>query len=574
MKRFIPGWLFSHWILLAWAIFAGIVGWWSNRPIPLALSYNELLPSVSFAPYRRGQSPLTRVYPSPAQVEADLASLVGVTRGVRTYSSREGLDRVPVLARRYGLTVTQGAWLTIPRQLDGTPTANEAEIDALIRVANANPDTVKRVIVGNEVLLRGELTPNQLIDYIRRVKAAVSQPVSYADVWAFFLKYPEVVQELDVLTIHILPYWEDEPVSLEESARHLMAIYQRMAQTFPGKPILIGEVGWPTQGRSRGAAVASLENSARFLRTVATLAREQGFDYNWVEAFDQPWKSAQEGTVGAKWGVVDESRHPKFALHGPVEVNPHWPLQLAMAVGLGLLGGWWAIRRSSSSRREIIWLGGLAQLLAGLVVCQAGYVLAISHSSLGDAWAVLRILFHGLLAWALITPEGTSDPWKALGRVLLPVYSGAAVFATVMLLIDGRYRDIPTLEFLVPALGVVVYGLGSGLWQRRSLMETLAAENLFQGSQQKGEGGYNAHAGRLALALVSAALLAPLSEAVALSRGQDFLLIHPHWEERWPLLLQALTANQQMLNWSLMLLLLALPWLAQWQKNLRRLPRC
>ncbi|CAK0746006.1 Beta (1-6) glucans synthase [Gammaproteobacteria bacterium] len=543
--------------------------WWFNRPVSLPLSFDEPLTSVSFAPYRRGQNPLTEVYPSPAQIEEDMASLVGVTRGIRTYTSREGLEDVPQLARKYGLILTQGAWLTVPYQLDGTPTFNEPEIAALIRSANTYPDTVRRVIVGNEVLLRGELTPAQLITYLRQVKAAVKQPVTYADVWAFFEKYPEVGRAVDFLTIHILPYWEDEPVSLEQAAEHVVWVYRRMQRLFPGKPILIGEIGWPTQGRTRGPAVPSVTNSARFLRIVARLSQENGFDYNWVEAFDQPWKSALEGTVGANWGVVNEQRRLKFGLDGPVVSNPDWLVQATVAVLLGVVG--FLLGKGGGSRwrqdEPRDWrVMALSQFLGSLVIIQAVYVWDISYTTVETSWAGLRIALHLLFAGVILAGMARrsvewSESVTLLGRRLIILYVVAALFTTALLFVDGRYRDIPTREFLVPGLGVTAYALARVRSEREAWLRAFSLPKLFPGNVR-----YDPISpGRTTLILLAAMWVGPLSESWALSRGQDFLHLHPSWAERIPLLLYALVANTEMLGWSILLGVMAVPFLAQWR---------
>jgi exo-beta-1,3-glucanase (GH17 family) len=547
--------------------------WWFNRPVVLPLSFDAPLTSVSFAPYRCGQSPIAQVYPSPTQIEEDMASLVGVAHGIRTYTSREGLEQVPLLARKYGLSMTQGAWLTVPYNPDGTPTVNDAELTALIRSANSYPDVVQRVIVGNEVLLRGELTPNQLINYIRRVKAAVKQPVTYADVWAFFEKYPEVGREVDFLTIHILPYWEDEPVSLKQAAEHVVLVYRRMQKLFPDKPILIGEVGWPTQGRSRGPAVPSVENSAYFLRTVARLSKENGFDYNWVEAFDQCWKSAQEETIGANWGILDAQRRVKFRLDGPVVPNPGWLWQAMAAVLLGVVGFLLVSEGQRSSWRQysprnLWWVVAMAQFLASLVIIQAIYVWSISYTTGEELWAGLRIAVSVLFAGAILTVAAGElrrsaarvKPAIHLALILMIFYALAAVFNTVLLLIDGRYRDIPNLEFLLPSLGIAAYVLaristqGEG-WIRASAPSDLLPINFrYENILFKS----------IATGLISAMIVGPLSESWALSRGIDFFHIHPNWAERLPLLMYALVANQEMLMWSALLGVMAVPFVAQW----------
>lgn len=533
--------------------------WWFNRPVPVELSFNEPFPSVSFAPFRRGQGPITQVYPTSEQIAQDMKSLVGVAKGVRTYTSREGLDVVPELGRKYGIEVTHSAWLGKKFAI------NDAEVDALIKAANAYPDVIKRVIVGNEVLLRQDLPPEQLIGYIRKVKAAVKQPVSYADVWAFWLKYPEVAREVDFLTIHILPYWEDEPVGVEGAAHHLVAIYKRMAEQF-GKPILIGEAGWPTRGRSRGPAVADMENAARFVRTLALVSKENGFDYNVVEAFDQPWKAFLEGTVGAKWGVIDENRRVKYAMSGPVEPSPDWPRHAAAAVLIG-----------SALSLALLWRrwdrydlrGGLfvlisAQLAGLFITWQTVNALAMAYDRLEDAWAWARIGLHAALsvtlAWAAAQqfrrePAKLNWPWA---EKLMPVYGFAAIVVGATLLLHGRYRDIPPVEFLAPCFGLTLYGLGRMAVLGKPWAEAFAVGRLFGGD------GFGA-AKRFTIGLALSALAAPLSEAWALSRGEDFITSHPQWSDRIPLLVRALWENQEMGVWAAMVVVMILPFWAEWR---------
>ncbi|MGR9087301.1 MAG: exo-beta-1,3-glucanase, partial [Gammaproteobacteria bacterium] len=210
----------------------GLLFWLVNLPQDAGPDVPEgKLNSVSFAPFREGQSPLTRVYPSSEQIESDLRMLAEQTRAIRTYSSLSGLQDVPAMARKHGLKLIQGAWLggkSIEKD-------NRAEIARLIKVANEYPDVIERVIVGNEVLLRGELEPEELLRYIRQVKRAVKQPVSYADVWSFYLRHPEIAEEVEFITVHILPYWEDEPLAVEEAAAHIEKHYRNIHKVYPDK---------------------------------------------------------------------------------------------------------------------------------------------------------------------------------------------------------------------------------------------------------------------------------------------------------------------------------------------------
>src|SRR5574343_578530 len=234
--------------------------------------------SLSFAPFREGYSPLEETFPLVEHIDEDLRLLADKTHSIRTYASLGGLEPVPALARKYGLSMIQGGWLGYG-YID-----KQKEMAALIKSANENPDVVKRVIVGNEVLLRGDMDVDRLIGYIRQVKSAVKQPVSYADVWSMYMQHPELIKEVDFITIHILPYWEDRPISVEEAPEHIRKVVEnvrREANTIaPNKAILIGESGWPSNGRQRGYSVPSVVNEAKFIRALLKVAKDNHFDVN------------------------------------------------------------------------------------------------------------------------------------------------------------------------------------------------------------------------------------------------------------------------------------------------------
>jgi exo-beta-1,3-glucanase (GH17 family) len=129
---------------------------------------------------------------------------------------------------------------------------------------------------------------------------------------------PYLEASVDYITIHILPYWEDRPVSPAHAVHHVATVYARVQRAFPGRRVMIGETGWPSEGRPRQAASASVVNEARYLREFLRYAATVDMPYNLIEAFDQPWKRAQEGTAGGYWGIFDAAGRPKFAMQGPV----------------------------------------------------------------------------------------------------------------------------------------------------------------------------------------------------------------------------------------------------------------
>ena len=313
----------AHLVLLFLGFFALVANgyWWRlGQPVTLPDSLVKRIACVSYAPYRKSdQSPFDpHLVVSAAQIDVDLRVLSQRFDCVRTYSVSAGLDQVPSIARRYGMKVLLGIWL------DRNPIDNEREVTRGIELARINRDIVPAVVVGNEVLLRGELPEPTLVDYISRVRAATDLPVTYADVWEFWLRYPKVAPAVSFVTIHILPYWEDDPVPIQDAVAHVREIRQKMQAAFPHRKILIGETGWPSEGRQRRGAVPSRVNQARFMREFLNWADASNISYNVIEAFDQPWKRGLEGTVGGYWGLYDDHLQAKFPLQGSLTEDPHW----------------------------------------------------------------------------------------------------------------------------------------------------------------------------------------------------------------------------------------------------------
>src|SRR3569623_384590 len=297
------------WTALVLAALAGVSGWWwMGRPVALPDAPSSRIACVSYAPDRRpGETPYDpSIFITPQRIDAELRALSQRFDCERTYSQGQGLAAVPAIARRHGMQVLMGIWL------GRDPVANAREVAMGIATARANADVLRGVIVGNEVLLRGELAPQTLAGYVRQVRAAIPAqvPVTYADVWEFWLRFRQMAGAVDYVTIHILPYWEDDPVPPEHAVRHVAEVYAQMQQAFPGKRVMIGETGWPSAGRPRRAARATRVNEARYLREFLGYAAGVHMAYNVIEAFDQPWKRVQEGTGGGYWGIIVGDARP------------------------------------------------------------------------------------------------------------------------------------------------------------------------------------------------------------------------------------------------------------------------
>jgi exo-beta-1,3-glucanase (GH17 family) len=423
------------------------------------LARGEKVKCISYAPFRTNESPLDPDVPvDPQLIEADLAQLSAITDCVRTYSVDHGLDRIPGIAKSHGMKVMQGLWLS-PQ-----PERNAREIATVIRLAQEYPDTIAAVIVGNEVLLRRDMSAGALARTIREVKAKVGVPVTYADVWEFWLRNRELANEVDFVTIHILPYWEDVPIRAGQAAQHVRAIRGQIAAFFPGKEVFIGEFGWPSAGRMREGALPSPSNQARTLHEVLLLGDRENYRINLIEAYDQWWKARLEGTVGGHWGLYDAVRRmPKFTWGGTVSDHPHWRWQAFGGIGMAALVLAAAMRRPTDKpelRRVWPRAGVIALISSGL----AGWTVenaALETFSLVDAlrtstWSIVALVLPVLGARALangqdapvlseiVEPKiprlGAFAWWLGALRLALLVI---ATQAAVALVFDPRYRDFP-----------------------------------------------------------------------------------------------------------------------------------
>ncbi len=507
---------------LAWLILLALAlisawGWWSlGRPVALPDAPSGRIACVSYAPFRlAGETPLDiHAFISAQRIDEDLRALSQRFDCVRTYSQGQGLSAVPQIAQRHGMQVLMGIWLGRDRK------ANAEQIRLGIATARAYPQVLRGVIVGNEVLLRGELSPQVLGGYVREVRDAIDVPVTYADVWEFWLRHPDLANSVDYLTIHILPYWEDQPVAPERALQHVADVYARVRAAFPGREVMIGETGWPSAGRPRQAASASVVNEARYLRGFLDYAATVHMPYNVIEAFDQPWKRAQEGTVGGYWGVFDAQSRPKFAMAGPVVEEPLWWLGwlagLAGALGFALFGararrwhgarGWiglglmgfasgaalaWQGRQLAFAARDgWEWVVSLSACAAALVtalllarVVAARLAGAVSSRELSRlkplpqphvASASVGAASAATFAPAAQDASGPVTPAAAAAWLRLS-WLFALAFYGLLMVFDGRYRDFPLGLFALPCVG---YALLDGLTARDTVALPLLEERF------------------------------------------------------------------------------------------------
>lgn len=526
------------------------------------------LKSLSYAPFREGQGPKEEIFPTIKQMDEDLSLLGQITYNIRTYASSEGsMPSIPELARKHGLTMLQGGWLSSYKANDAEKSAklkakNDAEMDALILSANQNSDVVKRVIVGNEVLLRGDLEPQELIAYIRKVKNAVKQPVTYADVWSEYMKHPELIKEVDFITIHILPYWEDEPISVSDAPTHVERIYKQVqeeAKKIVGdKPILIGESGWPSGGKQRGNSVPSVVNEAKFIRDFIQVATKNNFDYNIVEAFNQPWKSEFEGVIGAKWGLYDSSRQPIFPLTGKVYENPIWTKWLVASIVLFLLVTIFFKKQLTNlcPTRLVIFLA-ITQILTVLFVSQSQLLWTTSYIDFQRVQTLLILSFNagfvGLILQRVILILTKQTSTAALSKRLyygLLMVIAYALGKTAILAWDGRYVDFPTVVTQTTVFSLIALSTINFYFEKQAVnLTTLLGYIPSKPSCVK----------RVSHWIVSLSGLLIIGESYAFIVSRDLIAAHPSMINRLVTAISYTFSNTQLLFWLASLAVLAIP---------------
>jgi exo-beta-1,3-glucanase (GH17 family) len=466
---------------------AAIVTAWAWLGAPVQMPPSPLEPDknpycISYAPFRGDQSPFGPDIPiDPRQIDSDLVQLKPITNCVRTYSIDHGLDRIAEVAKRHGMRVLQGLWLS------NRPERSRRQVETAIALAKRFPDVIAAVVVGNEVLLRGEMAAPELARTIREVRTQVSMPVTYADVWEFWLRYPEIAAAVDFVTIHILPYWEDFPIPARDAAAHVEAIRRRMIAAFPDKEVFLGEFGWPSFGRMRAGALPSPVNQARTMHEVLARAKAEAYRVNLIEAYDQPWKRQLEGAVGGHWGLFNAyRREPKFAWGGAVSNHRYWGWQAAGGVALAavIFATAFVVRQRSGTRThsgfwlQVVVIAFVSGSLFGWTVANV----PLESLTIGDwlrslAWAAVALIAPVLGAAGLACGAGIPNFARILGRaaerpcdwpglslgVLLIALVVLSVQAALGLVFDGRYRDFP----FAPLTGAVVPFLLMTGWKGR-----------------------------------------------------------------------------------------------------------
>ena len=256
---------------------------------------------LSFSPYTEGQGPGTIV--GEEQIRERLAVIEPFVRWIRTFSCTDGHELIPAIAHEKGLKTLVGVWL------DDDKEHNDLELENAIRVAKDGH--VDILGVGNEVLLRGDLTEDELLDYIARAKEALPDvEVGYVDAYFEFAAHPRITDACDVLLANCYPFWEGCPA--EYALLYMKEMYRKAVEVAGGKRVIISETGWPNIGTPEGGAEPSFENAIKYFIDTYRWAEAEGIEIFYFSSFDESWKVGAEGDVGAYWGLWDKDGVPKY----------------------------------------------------------------------------------------------------------------------------------------------------------------------------------------------------------------------------------------------------------------------
>ena len=256
---------------------------------------------ISFSPYIEGQGPGTQI--GAEQIRERLSFIQPYTQWIRTFSCKEGNELIPQIAVENGLKTMVGVWL------DDDLEQNEVEIANAIEIAKAGHANI--LAVGNEVLLRGDLTEDQLLDYMSRVKqAAPGIDVGYVDAYFEFVDHPRVTAACDVILANCYPFWEGCPA--DHALLYMKDMYQRVVNVANGKKVIISETGWPNVGTATQGAVPSFDNAIKYFIDAYQWAEQDNNEIFYFSSFDESCKVGAEGNVGAFWGLWDKDGNPKY----------------------------------------------------------------------------------------------------------------------------------------------------------------------------------------------------------------------------------------------------------------------
>lgn len=271
----------------------------------LRILFKQVLQSgmhgLCFSPYEEGQNPGDML--SEKQIRRRMEIIRPYIKWIRSFSCTEGNELIPKIAKEYGIKTMVGAWLGKDDKV------NQQEVKNLIELAKEG--YVDIAAVGNEVLYRKDLTEDELLRFIEKVKNEINHiPVGYVDAYYEFDIKPRITEACDVILANCYPYWEG--CHCDYSLLYIKDMFAKATRAAKGKKVIISETGWPSQGTNLHAAMPSYENFMKYFINIQTWSKQENIEIHYFSSFDESWKVGAEGDVGAYWGIWDKDEVLKF----------------------------------------------------------------------------------------------------------------------------------------------------------------------------------------------------------------------------------------------------------------------
>jgi exo-beta-1,3-glucanase (GH17 family) len=256
---------------------------------------------LCFSMYEDGQQPSDII--SEEQVRRRMKIIAPYIKWIRSFSCTEGNEFIPRIAKEFGIQTLVGAWLGNDDEV------NQKEIAGLIELAKQG--FVDIAAVGNEVMYRNDLSEDELLDFIAKVKQEIPSniPVGYVDAYYEFTIKPRITAACDVILTNCYPYWEGSDI--DYSLAHMKSMFYQALEAGQGKKVIITETGWPSQGESFKGSYPSRENAIKYFINSQIWSKESNVEMFYFSSFDESWKVGPEGEVGAHWGIWDKNEKLK-----------------------------------------------------------------------------------------------------------------------------------------------------------------------------------------------------------------------------------------------------------------------
>lgn len=295
---------------------------------------HRVFPGMDYTPIHSQYPDCLYDPPSQNNITRDMAVLSQLTNRVRLYGTDCNQTQMVIHAiDRLELKDDVKIWLGVWQ--DDNDTTNARQLEEMWTVLDDYGDEpFEGLIVANEILFREELTVQQLGNLLDEVRSNLTDrnlnlPVATSDLGDDWTE--ALARTSDYIMSNIHPFFAGEPA--DSAASWTIQFWENHNSNFfkkDSKKNIISETGWPTSGGTNcgsdgvtdcpKGAVAGVDELNQFMSDWVCPALENGTNYFWFSAFDEPWKirfNEKGKNWEDKWGLMDVNRNLKDGVKIP-----------------------------------------------------------------------------------------------------------------------------------------------------------------------------------------------------------------------------------------------------------------